>query len=1308
MFKNTVLALGIIFSLFSNISQAAKFDKAKLLALKGTLGTQYSVDLRTLLTAPPTGTLTFYFNVIASTPLPPAFLTIEGNTLKSKGVLNDKNTFKFLLSVKEETGGSEPQVDLDVDAILTVLPPPPQFTGPIDLKTQLEGKNWTADLHDYLTPGSQVTSFSATGLPEWMKLNKTTGKLSGKPDRKDVGDYSGIEITAIGEGGSAVAPAFGTVLINLIPAKWTADLFDLGEILEGVAFEKKTSDLVLNPENFDLTYSIVSMTPPPWMEIGPKTGTLFGTPTKPGKVDVIVAFSYEINGGVKTEATTFTVNVKHVNHAPYWLAHPLPIAKKAFSGVAYSVRLDSSAVDPDGDKLTYHLISGPAWGKVNVNTGELSGTPAKSDVPKANTFVVEVRDPEGLSDRTDVQITVEKSNEPPTWNSHPVILQPNAKEDQLYQVNLQNYASDPDGDPITFTVISGPSWVQVTPGGILSGRPGKNEANKLHELQITVSDNISTPNDTAKVAFFVDHVNHPPVWAANPIESETKEDDHYSINLKLYVTDEDLNEVLTFGTLSGPTWAKINPATGILEGTPTHANEGKNEWMIRVQDSGGEMADTRLVVNVLHRNHAPKWNPPIVINAKEETQLSVSLVPYVTDIDLPNDALQFVKVSTTPSWISVSEDGTVSGTPARKDVGTTSFEVRVLDIAKASDVTSIKVVVEPINHAPYWRPIQLTDADEDINYKGNLKPFAVDLDGDELKFSLVTGPAWMFVGEDGSITGVPTAADVGKQSARFKVTDTGGLSAEADAEILVNHTNHPPVVSVDLPVFEVKERETLEVDLKQWIKDLDGDALLCTMLSPVEPWVTLNSDCTVVANPTRKQVGDHAYDFKVSDKSLFTAAVLKIKVLKNPRNPIWLSEPITPQPLEAKTNIAFSANILDRAKDLDGEALTISMVSGPDWLGVSPQGDLSGTPKEKDLGDQTAILKVCNTDLLCNTDGGTLLLTVKPGLTVDVTQIDTAVPGAPAEYLWDVDNSRYCDTTIRSLKNNIQHFYNTLNAAQIHHSGLYLSADVERFKAIPIKGKNTATLMTWNDGDQSANIWRRKTDLAFADDFCHSCTSSPIWAMYRFLEILPTDPNLSQLYHKDYFLPKVPMDTMFVSHQVDHYKHYTRKVPAVKDYTPDDFARDFILLHRQEEKSLRVSVIAPECGNAGSALVANGDPNTYGPSNAYKIIQSKTGGTYYPTNCQFDAKGALTDFAQKIIFRAYVHAKTRTKLSKVPLTLTGMKVTIGGVVIPGGTGGVDDQWSYDASSNEVIIKWHLIDEGQLKPGDKLEIEYRVS
>ena len=85
----------------------------------------------------------------------------------------------------------------------------------------------------------------------------------------------------------------------------------------------------------------------------------------------------------------------------------------------------------------------------------------------------------------------------------------------------------------------------------------------------------------------------------------------------------------------------------------------------------------------------------------------------------------------------------------------------------------------------------------------------------------------------------------------------------------------------------------------------------------------------------------------------------------------------------------------------------------------------------------------------------------------------------------------------------------------------------------------------------------------------------------------------------------------------------------------------------------------------------------------------------------------LQTYAEQVIFRAYVGAKDRIPLSKTPANPKEIVLTIGGEVIPGNTGSQNDLWYYDSSRNEVVIQWYLMDWSQIKPGDMIQIKYKV-
>ena len=60
---------------------------------------------------------------------------------------------------------------------------------------------------------------------------------------------------------------------------------------------------------------------------------------------------------------------------------------------------------------------------------------------------------------------------PPTFTSNPII-KPNATEGAVYSSTIADVASDPEGDPMTFSKEGGPAWLSVASNGDLSGTPG--------------------------------------------------------------------------------------------------------------------------------------------------------------------------------------------------------------------------------------------------------------------------------------------------------------------------------------------------------------------------------------------------------------------------------------------------------------------------------------------------------------------------------------------------------------------------------------------------------------------------------------------------------------------------------------------------------------------------------------------------------------------------------------------------------------------------------------------------------------------
>ena len=187
-------------------------------------------------------------------------------------------------------------------------------------------------------------------------------------------------------------------------------------------------------------------------------------------------------------------------------------------------------------------------------------------------------------------------------------------------------------------------------------------------------------------------------------------------------------------------------------------------------------------------NSAPAFtsNPITKPGATEDTAYTGStLAGDATDAN--GGTLTFAKV-TGPSWLTIASTGALSGTPTNSDVGVSTFVVRVTDSSGATDDANLTITVTNVNDAPTWNanPTAKLSVTQNIAYSGTLASDASDVDvGDTISFSKVSGPSWLAVASDGTLSGTPTSANVGVNSFVVRVTDSHGASNDATLTISV-------------------------------------------------------------------------------------------------------------------------------------------------------------------------------------------------------------------------------------------------------------------------------------------------------------------------------------------------------------------------------------------------------------------------------------------------------------------------------------------------------------------------------------------
>jgi hypothetical protein len=83
--------------------------------------------------------------------------------------------------------------------------------------------------------------------------------------------------------------------------------------------------------------------------------------------------------------------------------------------------------------------------------------------------------------------------------------------------------------------------------------------------------------------------------------------------------------------------------------------------------------------------------------------------------------------------------------------------------------------------------ITAENAAEDAFYTGSIASEAIDPDGLPLTFSKVSGPSWLQVADDGTLTGMPLNVDTGLNSFVIKCWNTHNDYAQATLNIWVNN-----------------------------------------------------------------------------------------------------------------------------------------------------------------------------------------------------------------------------------------------------------------------------------------------------------------------------------------------------------------------------------------------------------------------------------------------------------------------------------------------------------------------------------------
>ncbi len=202
------------------------------------------------------------------------------------------------------------------------------------------------------------------------------------------------------------------------------------------------------------TLTITAPTKPSWLSLADKgdgSGTLSGTPTTfdVGTHDVTL----RVSDGTEQAEQSFTVTVFKINDAPVFTSTAITSVNE---DTAYSYSIATSDADA-GDTLTITASTNPSWLTLTDNgdgTGTLSGTPTIAEVGTHN-VTLQVSDGTAQTEQS-FTVTVIKINDAPVFTSTAVTA---VDKDSAYNYSI--VTSDADGDSLTITAPTTPSWLSL-------------------------------------------------------------------------------------------------------------------------------------------------------------------------------------------------------------------------------------------------------------------------------------------------------------------------------------------------------------------------------------------------------------------------------------------------------------------------------------------------------------------------------------------------------------------------------------------------------------------------------------------------------------------------------------------------------------------------------------------------------------------------------------------------------------------------------------------------------------------------------
>jgi hypothetical protein len=572
-----------------------------------------------------------------------------------------------------------------------------------------------------------------------------------------------------------------------------------------------------------------------------------------------------------------------------------------------------TASDADGDPLTWTVVTPPAHGSLTGTAPALTYTPALN-YNGADSFTFKVNDGTVDSNIATVTITVTAANETPVANNQAVTT----AEDTAKAITLT--ATDADGDPLTWTVVTPPAHGTLTgTAPVLTYTPALNY-NGPDSFTFKVNDG-TVDSNIATVTITVTAVNDAPV-AVNDTYW-TLPDTLLSVpepGVLINDTDADGDSLFAIKD-SDPSHGVVTSFThkGNFVYTPAPGYSGVDSFTYH--DKNGNLRSNIATVTI----NISLNNPPVANNQSVTTAEDTAKAITLTATDVDGDPLTWAVVTPPAHGTFTGTAPALTYTPALNYNGADSFTFKVNDGTVDSNIATVTITITPVNDTPVANSQSVTTVKDTAKA---ITLTAIDIDGDTLTWIIVAGPTHgALTGVAPALTYTPDLGYSGPDSFTFKVNDGTVDSNIATVTITVTAVNNAPVANSQ-SVTTVKDTAKA---ITLTASDIDGDTLTWIIVAGPTHGALTGVAPALTYTPDLGYSGPDSFTFKVNDGTVDSnIATVTITVTAVNNTPVANNQSVTTAEDTAKT-------ITLTATDVDGDPLTWTVVTPP------AHGTLTGT-----------------------------------------------------------------------------------------------------------------------------------------------------------------------------------------------------------------------------------------------------------------------------------------------------------------------------------------------------------------------------